>query len=136
METLIPTLVAFLVVQLGVLALVARTYRKIPIGKAAVRTGLGGLHAVTGSGVIVVPLLHECRLVHAEAEVLTTNLDGAGGEVAVQLEHSVEAIKLAATAFGNKDRQETIVVLQSLIDTSANLDELDQRLARVGYRRL
>ena len=137
MEFLIPLAAAQLLILLGFLVLFARFYRRVPSGKVAVRTGHGGMRVVTGKGVFVIPMMHELNLVHAETEQFEESLTGVPCHIVVQLKSDeMEAIKLAAVACGNKGREGTREVLQTLIDTSVDLDDLDARLAQVGYRRL
>lgn len=136
MGQLLAIVVFVIVVNVGLLTMGVRFYRKVPPGKAAVKSGVGGLKAVFGSGVMVVPVMHRLDYVHTEAEAFTGKVDGLPAEILVQLGESAEDIKLAYRAFGGKDRDGTREVLQSIIDSSADADDLDARLAEVGYRRI
>ncbi|MCA9073432.1 MAG: hypothetical protein KDA93_00260 [Planctomycetaceae bacterium] len=136
MKVILPILLINILGVLGFGLMITRFYRKVPAGKAGVMTGVGGMKVVTGSGIFVIPMMHSLDYVHAEAEAFESYFNGEQTQVVVQLKDEAEHIKRAYTAFGGKDREETRHVLQTLIDTSVNIAELDSRLEVVGYHRV
>lgn len=112
-------------------ALFSRFYIKAPPGTAIVVTGLGGIQATTGGGIMCYPILHQFQFIHAEAETI----DFAGEKLVVQLVQEVEAILIAASTFGSKNREQTREILQALADSSqGDRGELERKLSKVGYQ--
>jgi uncharacterized membrane protein YqiK len=48
-----------LVIFIGFILLVARAHKKVPQGKALIRTGFGGAKVALDSGIFVIPILHK-----------------------------------------------------------------------------
>ncbi|MEZ6053509.1 MAG: hypothetical protein R3C02_19305 [Planctomycetaceae bacterium] len=113
-----------------------RFYHSVPSGKVAVRNGVGGMVTIANGGVWVIPSMHRLDYVHSEVETFQGIFEGEQRDIVVQLKPETENIKRAHAAFGSKDREETRLVLQALIDSSHDIAELDSRLAELGYQRL
>jgi len=101
------------VVIVGVLAMLARFYRKVGPEEALVRTGAGGLKVVTGRGTVVVPIAHRVEYMDLSVKRIEIKRQGSSGlicrdnvradiEVAffVRVNNETESIKEVAQALG------------------------------------
>ena len=69
--------VALLIV--GLLVLIARAHRKVPQGKALVRTGIGGVQIEYDSGLIVIPILHRVEEMDISLKTIEVHRAGTDG---------------------------------------------------------
>ncbi len=98
---------------IGALVMIARFYRKVGPEEALVRTGIGGLRVVTGSGSIVVPIAHRVEFMDLSVKRIEIKRQGSSGlicrdnvradiEVAffVRVNNQQDSIKEVAQALG------------------------------------
>lgn len=96
----------------GILAMVARFYRKASQGQALVRTGVGGIK-VSFNGMIVVPVLHRLEIMDISLSTITIERGGKDGLVCkdnmradikvaffVRVNEMVEDVKKVAQSVG------------------------------------
>jgi uncharacterized membrane protein YqiK len=75
------TLVVVIVIVLfGVIAMIARFYKKTTQGQALVRTGFGGIK-VSFNGIMVVPVLHRLEVMDISLSTITIEREGKDGLV-------------------------------------------------------
>ncbi len=98
---------------IGTLVMIARFYRKVGPEEALVRTGIGGLRVVTGSGSLVVPIAHRVEFMDLSVKRIEIKRQGSSGlicrdnvradiEVAffVRVNNQQDSIKEVAQALG------------------------------------
>lgn len=51
--------IGLVIIFLGFLLLIASAHKKVPQGKALIRTGFGGAKVALDSGMFVIPILHK-----------------------------------------------------------------------------
>ncbi|MCA9173494.1 MAG: flotillin family protein [Planctomycetales bacterium] len=113
--TLITGLVAIGVVVLfviGALWVLSRFYRKVGPEAAIVRSGVGGLKVVTGSGILVVPIMHR----HDEMDLSVKRIEiGRRGEAGLICRDNIRAdIEVAFFVRVNNEEKDMLDVAQAL----------------------
>lgn len=97
----------------GALFMMSRFYRKVGPEEALVKTGSGGLKVITGSGMIVIPIMHRIEYMDLSVKRIEIKRQGSSGlicrdnvradiEVAffVRVNNETESIKEVAQALG------------------------------------
>lgn len=62
-----------LVLIVGIFFMIARFYKKVPQGKALIRTGLGGVQVADSNGLFVIPVLHMHELMDLSVKTIEIN---------------------------------------------------------------
>jgi uncharacterized membrane protein YqiK len=99
------------VVFLGLIAMVAKWYRKASQGQALVRTGIGGTQ-VSFNGIMVIPVLH--RLEIMDISLKTILIERSGSDGLVCRDNMRADIKVAFFVRVNKTDSDVIQVAQSV----------------------
>ena len=71
--------IAIVIFFLGFILLVARAHKKVPQGKALVRTGFGGAHVALDSGIFVIPILHKVEVMDISLKTIEVHRAGSEG---------------------------------------------------------
>lgn len=103
---------AAIVVVLGVLALLARFYRKVDQGRALVISKMSGDPVVTFSGGLVLPVIH--RAEEMDISVKTIEIDRRGGEGLICQDNIRADIKVTFFVRVNKTADDVLKVAQSI----------------------
>lgn len=138
------TLFIALLLQFSMLILLSRCYKRCPNNRAIVRTGTGGLAVCSGSGTVVLPILHRYGIVSLEPVRVT--LPGhviASGEHSSDWQFTVgvgltwQSIADAAPHTLDRNADEVAQFLQDTITaelsrggqaTNLNVGDVDERL--------
>jgi flotillin len=96
----------------GLLVLVARAHRKVPQGKALVRTGIGGVKIEYDSGLIVIPILH--RVEEMDISLKTIEVHRAGAEGLICADNIRADIKVVFFVRVNKNKDDILEVAQTI----------------------
>jgi flotillin len=113
--------IALLVVLAGLAVAFSKFYRKPGPEEAIVRTGVGGLCAITGRGMIVVPLIQEAHVMDLSVKRILISRDGEDGLICndnmradikvtffVRVNNQTEDIKTVAETIGPRRASEQI----------------------------
>ncbi|MCC5944443.1 MAG: flotillin family protein [Bernardetiaceae bacterium] len=107
--------IAVIVVVFGMIAMIAKFYRKVPQGKALVRSGMGGLQVAFDKGIFVIPILHRADLMDISVTRLEIKRIGKEGEglickdniradikvnFFIRIEKDLDAVKAVAKSVG------------------------------------
>jgi uncharacterized membrane protein YqiK len=103
---------AVLLIIVGLLVLIARAHRKVPQGKALVRTGIGGVQIEYDSGLIVVPILH--RVEEMDISLKTIEVHRAGSEGLICKDNLRADIKVVFFVRVNKNKEDILEVAQAI----------------------
>lgn len=71
--------IAILVLIAGIFAFIAAFYKKVPQGKAIVRSGMGGTEVSFDRGIIVIPVLHQHEVMDISVKTIEINRMGKDG---------------------------------------------------------
>ncbi len=112
MEVLIIAVGAVALFVVGLLVLVARAHRKVPQGKALVRTGIGGVKIEYDSGLIVIPILH--RVEEMDISLKTIEVHRAGGDGLICKDNLRADIKVVFFVRVNKNKEDILEVAQTI----------------------
>lgn len=105
------TAIIIVVVVLGLIAMIAKWYRKASQGQALVRTGIGGT-IVSFNGIMVVPVLHRLEIMNISLKTILIERNGSDGLVC---KDNLRAdIKVAFFVRVNKTDSDVIQVAQSV----------------------
>jgi uncharacterized membrane protein YqiK len=117
--------VAIVIGFLAIAAIMSRFYRKVGPEEAIVRSGLGGLKAVTGAGIVVIPVLHRAEQMDLSVKRIEIKRKGEQGlickdnmradiEVAffVRVNNTREDILQVAQALGCKRASEQVALIE------------------------
>ena len=122
--------VVFIAFYAAIIIFFSRCYVKAPPGQVIVVSGMGGMKATTGAGILAYPVIHRVDFLHAESEIIHFS----GEELVVQLRREREAILDGAATFGSKNREQTREILQTLADAcGGDREVLTSKLLGVGY---
>ncbi len=102
-------LVAILV---GIIILIARTHKKVPQGRAIVRTGFGGTKVAYDSGIFVVPVLH--RMEEMDISLKTIEVTRMGTDGLVCKDNLRADIKVVFFVRVNKNESDIVEVAQTI----------------------
>lgn len=113
--------IAFMVVLAGLAVAFSRFYRKPGPEEAIVRTGVGGLRAITGRGMIVVPLIQEAHVMDLSVKRILIARDGEDGLICkdnmradikvtffIRVNNQTEDIKTVAETIGPRRASEQV----------------------------
>src|SRR5690606_1194606 len=105
----------FLMLVIGIIAVITKLYQRAKANEAFVRTGMGGVRIIQDGGALVIPVLHEFIKISLETlklEVLREHKDALitkdnlradiGAEFFVKVSPSQESILQAARSLGDK----------------------------------
>lgn len=112
MELLLTLLGIVVVFMLGVVILIARAHKKVPQGKALIRTGFGGVKVAYDKGMFVIPVLH--RMEEMDISLKTIEVNRAGSEGLVCKDNLRADIKVVFFVRVNKSPEDIIRVAQSV----------------------
>ena len=111
-ELVIVILAALVILILGVLIFIAKTHRKVPQGKAIVRTGFGGSRVAYDTGIFVVPVLH--RAEEMDISLKTIEVQRVGREGLVCKDNLRADIKVVFFVRVNKKVESILEVAQTI----------------------
>jgi len=101
-----------LLVVVGFIFLVAKAHRKVPQGKALVRTGFGGAKVALDSGIFVIPVLHKVE--EMDISLKTIEVHRAGEEGLICKDNMRADIKVVFFVRVNKNKDSIIEVAQTI----------------------
>ena len=105
-------IVFVVLVALGTAALFAQFYRKVGPEEAIVRSGSGGLHAATGAGIWVIPVMHRADRMDLSVKRIEISRRGQAGLIC---QDNIRAdIEVAFFVRVNNTRDHILQVAQSL----------------------
>lgn len=104
--------IGLLVIFLGFILLVARAHRKVPQGKALIRTGFGGAKVALDSGMFVIPILHKVE--EMDISLKTIEVHRAGSEGLICKDNMRADIKVVFFVRVNKDEKYVVEVAQTI----------------------
>ena len=97
---------------IGFLIIFAKTHKKVPQGKALVRTGVGGAKVALDEGIMVVPILH--RVEEMDISLKTIEVHRAGSEGLICKVNMRADIKVVFFVRVNKKKEDIIEVAQTI----------------------
>jgi uncharacterized membrane protein YqiK len=97
---------------IGGVLLVARTHRKVPQGKALIRTGFGGARVALDSGIFVIPVLHKVE--EMDISLKTIEVDRSGPQGLICHDNMRADIKVVFFVRVNKEAKTIIEVAQTI----------------------
>ncbi|WMX17417.1 MULTISPECIES: SPFH domain-containing protein [unclassified Aureispira] len=100
------------VILLGFILLVARAHKKVPQGKALIRTGFGGAKVALDSGIFVIPILHKVE--EMDISLKTIEVERAGSEGLICKDNMRADIKVVFFVRVNKDEKYVVEVAQTI----------------------
>jgi flotillin len=100
--------VGMVTIFVGFILLVARAHKKVPQGKALIRTGFGGAQVSLDSGIFVIPVLHKVEEIDISIKTIKI-------QEQVKTKHG-EPVNILATFFVrvNKDSNKIVEVAQTI----------------------
>lgn len=104
--------IGLLVIALGFILLVARAHKKVPQGKALIRTGFGGAKVALDSGIFVIPILHKVE--EMDISLKTIEVGRAGSEGLICKDNMRADIKVVFFVRVNKDEKYVVEVAQTI----------------------
>lgn len=104
--------IGLVVILVGFLILVARAHRKVPQGKALIRTGFGGAKVALDSGMFVIPILHKVE--EMDISLKTIEVHRAGSEGLICQDNMRADIKVVFFVRVNKDKKYVVEVAQTI----------------------
>lgn len=110
--------IGLLVIAIGFILLVARAHKKVPQGKALIRTGFGGAKVALDSGIFVIPILHKVE--EMDISLKTIEVHRAGSEGLICKDNMRADIKVVFFVRVNKDKKFVVEVAQTIGCTRAS----------------
>ncbi len=107
----ISAIVFLVIVIIGIISLIIKTYRKATQGQAMVRTGAGGAK-VTFTGMFVIPILHRMEIM--DITLKTVVIERMGKDGLICKDNMRADIKVAFFVRVNKTSEDVIQVAQSI----------------------
>lgn len=104
-------IIIFVIIAFGIIAMLARFYRKVTQGKVIIRNGLGGAR-VSFSGLIVLPILHKSEIL--DISVKRVEIERAGREGLICKDNLRADIKVAFFVRVNQTIESVLKVAQAL----------------------
>ncbi|MEH0155221.1 flotillin family protein [Limibacter armeniacum] len=109
-------------VLLGFLAMIAKFYKKVPQGKAIVRTGMGGLK-VSFQGIFVIPVIHKCEIMDISLKNIDISREGKQGLICK--DNMRADIRVAFFVRVNNDQKDVAAVAQTIgCERASEIDQL------------
>jgi uncharacterized membrane protein YqiK len=103
---------SLLAILLGIIILIARTHKKVPQGRAIIRTGFGGAKVAIDSGIFVIPVLHKMEEMDISLKTIEVTRMGVDGLIC---KDNLRAdIKVVFFVRVNKNEKDIIEVAQSI----------------------
>lgn len=96
----------------GALILFAKTHKKVPQGKALIRTGVSGAQVALDKGIMVVPILHKVE--EMDISLKTIEVHRAGSEGLICKDNMRADIKVVFFVRVNKNKDNIIEVAQTI----------------------
>lgn len=103
---------SLLLIIIGFLIIFAKTHKKVPQGKALVRTGVSGARVALDEGIMVVPILH--RVEEMDISLKTIEVHRAGSEGLICKDNMRADIKVVFFVRVNKKKEDIIEVAQTI----------------------
>ncbi len=103
---------AILAIIFGIIILIAKTHKKVPQGRAIIRTGFGGTKVAYDSGIFVIPVLHKMEEMDISIKTIEVTRTGADGLVC--RDNLRADIKVVFFVRVNKNEKDIIEVAQSI----------------------
>jgi len=123
--------IVMIVIMTGMVAWMARMYKKTPPGKVMVIKKMARTD-VTKSGSVVVPVVHSFSFVHCEVEEIELKAeDGSTESLFVCLDDDPGAAILAMDKLGEKPVDEIRRLIARMLKKS---DDHEVTLAEIGYK--
>lgn len=104
--------IGLLIIFIGFVLLVARAHKKVPQGKALIRTGFGGAQVALDSGMFVIPILHKVE--EMDISLKTIEVHRAGSEGLICKDNMRADIKVVFFVRVNKDEKYVVEVAQTI----------------------
>jgi flotillin len=104
--------IGIVVIFLGFILLVARAHKKVPQGKALIRTGFGGAQVALDSGIFVIPILHKVE--EMDISLKTIEVHRAGSEGLICKDNMRADIKVVFFVRVNKNSEKVVEVAQTI----------------------
>lgn len=104
--------IGLLIIFIGFILLVARAHKKVPQGKALIRTGFGGAKVALDSGMFVIPILHKVE--EMDISLKTIEVHRAGSEGLICKDNMRADIKVVFFVRVNKDKDHVVEVAQTI----------------------
>jgi flotillin len=99
-------------ILLGLIILIARTHKKVPQGRALIRTGFGGIKVAFDSGMFVIPVLHKVEEMDISLKTIEVNRVGVEGLIC---QDNMRAdIKVVFFVRVNKEPDDIVEVAQTI----------------------
>lgn len=109
---MVVTLAVLFAAFIGFLVIISRFYRKVGPDEAIVRTGIGGMQVVSGSGIIVIPIMH--RAEHMDLSVKRLEIARRGSSGLICKDNVRADIEVAFFVRVNNTKEDIIQVAQAL----------------------
>jgi len=103
---------SLLAIIFGIIILIAKTHKKVPQGRAIIRTGFGGTKVAYDSGIFVIPVLHKMEEMDISIKTIEVTRTGADGLVC--RDNLRADIKVVFFVRVNKNEKDIIEVAQSI----------------------
>ncbi len=101
-----------ILVGLGFLILLAKAHKKVPQGKALIRTGVGGAKVALDSGIFVIPIMH--RVEEMDISLKTIEVNRMAAEGLICKDNMRADIKVVFFVRVNKDPKMVVEVAQTI----------------------
>ena len=103
---------AIVAIFIGIIILIARTHKKVPQGRALIRTGFGGIKVTYDTGMFVIPVLHKVEEMDISLKTIEVNRVGIEGLIC---QDNMRAdIKVVFFVRVNKNQEDIIEVAQTI----------------------
>ncbi|BDS11346.1 SPFH domain-containing protein [Aureispira anguillae] len=100
--------IGFFIILIGFFLLIARVHKKVPQGKALIRTGFGGAKVALDSGIFVIPILHKVEEIDISLQTIVVE------EEIITKEEERISMRVVFYLRINKDRNYTVEVAQTV----------------------
>lgn len=101
-----------LAIIIGIFIMIGRFHKKVPQGRALIRTGFGGAKVVYDSGVFVIPALH--KLEEMDISIKTIEVERMALEGLICQDNMRADIKVVFFVRVNKDKKSIVEVAQAI----------------------
>jgi flotillin len=101
-----------LAIIIGIFIMIGRFHKKVPQGRALIRTGFGGAKVAYDSGIFVIPALH--KLEEMDISIKTIEVERMGLEGLICRDNMRADIKVVFFVRVNKDKKSIVEVAQAI----------------------
>lgn len=101
-----------LAIVIGIFIMIGRFHKKVPQGRALIRTGFGGAKVAYDSGIFVIPALH--KLEEMDISIKTIEVERMGLEGLICHDNMRADIKVVFFVRVNKDKKSIVEVAQAI----------------------